>query len=161
MLIWEGYQMSNKIKYPILFYVGFCTYITIECLFRGYSYFLMGITGAICFLIFDKINEYIPWELDLFWQGCIGSGVVTLFELVIGLILKWLNLPSMWDYSNMWMNYNGIICPQFSGLWILLAIIGIILADSINYYLLWNGDRPIYKLFHFVNINFPKRRCYC
>ena len=46
--------MSNKIKYAILFYVGFTTYITIETLFRGYSFCLMGIDGAICFLIFDS-----------------------------------------------------------------------------------------------------------
>ncbi len=87
--------MSNKTKYLILFYVGFTTYITIETLFRGYSYALMGIDGAICFLIFDKINEYIPWKLDLFLQGCIGSVVVTLSELLIGLGIQYLNMKPM------------------------------------------------------------------
>ncbi len=153
--------MSNKIKYGILFYVGFCTYITIEVLFKNSSYALMGFDGAICFLFFDKINEYIPWNLDLFLQGCIGSVFVTISELVIGFCLQYLNLPPMWNYSNQWMNYKGIICPLFSFIWIWLAIIGIILADCINYYLLWNGDRPQYKLFHFIKINLPKRKCYC
>ena len=152
--------MSNKIKYIILFYIGFTTYITIETLFRGYSYSLMGLDGAICFLIFDKINEYIPWNLDLFLQGCIGSIIVTISELFIGLSLQYLNLQPMWDYSNEWMNYKGVICPLFSFLWILLAIIGIIVADCINYYLLWNGDRPNYKLFKFIHLSFPQRKCY-
>ena len=153
--------MSNKIKYMILFYIGFTSYITIETLFRGYSYLLMGIDGAVCFLIFDKINEYIPWKLDLLLQGCIGSLVVTITELIIGLILQYLNLQPMWDYSTELMNYKGVICPLFSFLWIWLAIIGIIVADSVNYYLLWNGDRPKYNLFKIIHIEFPQRKCYC
>lgn len=153
--------MSNKVKYIILFYVGFTTYITIECLFRGYSYPLMGFIGAICFILFDKINEYISWDLDIFLQGCIGSVIVTIFELAIGLILQYFNLQPMWNYSNMWLNYRGVICPLFSFLWIWLAIIAIIIADCINYYLLWNGDRPKYKLFKFIHFNFPERKCYC
>lgn len=153
--------MSNKIKYIILFYVGFTTYITIETLFRGYSFALMGLDGAICFLLFDKINEYIPWDLDLFWQGCIGSIIVTFSELIIGLGLQVLEASPMWDYSTQWMNYKGVICPLFSFLWIWLAIIGIILADCINYYLLWNGDKPTYKLFGFIHLNFPERKCHC
>lgn len=153
--------MSNKVKYLILFYVGFTTYITIETLFRGYSFALMGLDGAICFLIFDKINEYIPWNVDLFIQGCIGSVVVTISELIIGLGLQYFNMQPMWDYSDQWMNYKGVICLLFSFLWIWLAIIGIIVADCINYYLLWNGDRPTYKLFGAINIKFPPRKCYC
>lgn len=153
--------MSNKVKYLILFYVGFTTYITIETLFRGYSFALMGFDGAICFLIFDKINEYIPWNVDLFIQGCIGSIVVTISELIIGLSLQYFNMQPMWDYSDQWMNYKGVICLLFSFLWIWLAIIGIIVADCINYYLLWNGDRPIYKLFGVIDIKFPQRKCYC
>ncbi len=153
--------MSNKVKYLIIFYVGFTTYITIEVLFRNFSYPLMGIDGAICFLFFDKINEYIPWHMDLFLQGCVGSLFVTLSELFIGFSLDLLNMKPMWDYSEQWMNFNGYICPLFSFLWIWLAIIGIIVADCINYYLLWNGDRPIYKLFGFINFRFPPRKCYC
>lgn len=153
--------MNNKVKYLILFYVGFTTYITIETLFRGYSYALMGLDGAILFILFDKINEHIPWDMDLICQGIIGSFMVTLSELIIGFGLDILCLQPMWDYSNEWMNFNGYICPLFSFLWIWLAIIGIILADCINYYLLWNGDRPRYKLFGFIEFEFPERKCYC
>lgn len=153
--------MSDKIKHTILFYVGFTSYITIETLFRGYSYPLMGLDGAICFLLFDKINEYIPWKMDLFWQGVIGSVIVTISELVIGLTLQYFDILPMWDYSREWMNFRGVICPLFSFLWIWLAVVGIIMADCINYYLLWNGDRPQYQLFKILKFKFPKRRYYC
>ena len=153
--------MNNKVKYCILFYVGFTTYIAIEVMFRGYSTILMGITGAICFLFFDKINEWIPWNLDLFFQGFIGGVFVTLMELIIGLGLQWFNLPPMWDYSNEWMNYKGVICPLFSLIWIFFAMIGIILADCINYYLLWNGDKPEYLFYRKIHIVFPEMKCHC
>lgn len=153
--------MNNKVKYAILFYVGFTTYVAIEVMFRGYSTILMGITGAICFLFFDKINEWIPWNMDLSIQGIIGGIFVTLMELIIGLGLQILNLPPMWNYSNMWMNYKGIMCPLFSCIWCVFSIIGIILADSINYYLLWNGDRPIYKLLWNFDVVLPERKCHC
>ena len=39
--------MSKKVyKNVILFIVGFCLYITIEVLFRGYSYPLMGVSWS-------------------------------------------------------------------------------------------------------------------
>lgn len=152
--------MNDKVKFTILFYVGFTTYITIETLFRGYSYPLMGLDGAICFILFDKINEVLSWDMDLFLQGCIGSVLVTISELLIGLSLQYLHLPTMWDYSGMWLNFKGIICLPFSLLWIVLACIGIILADCINYYLICNGDRPVYRLFGMFHIDFPQRKCY-
>lgn len=153
--------MSDKIKYIILFYVGFTTYLAIEVLFRGYSYPLMGFTGAVCFLLFDKINEIIPWNMDLLWQGIIGSCIVTGFEFAIGTLLQYFALPPMWDYSAMWLNYKGIICPLFSFIWVLIACVGIVLADCINYYLLWNGDRPQYTLLYSFHISFPKRKHCC
>ena len=152
--------MNNLVKYLVLFYVGFTTYLSIETLYRGYSFLLMGIVGGICFLLFDKINEYIPWNLDIILQGIIGSFIVTTFELIIGVSLKYFNLNPMWDYSMEWMNYKGVICPLFSFLWVGLSIVGIIVADCINYYLLWNGDRPSYKILKFIHITFPKRICH-
>ena len=42
--------------------------------------------------------------------------LMTLIELIGGLIgLK--NNVKLWDYSDRWMNYKGIICPLFSAIW--------------------------------------------
>ena len=57
--------MKDKfLKNLVLFLVGFCSYITIETLFRGYSYWQMGICGGLAIVILDKINDIISWDID-------------------------------------------------------------------------------------------------
>ncbi|MCR5506164.1 MAG: putative ABC transporter permease [Bacilli bacterium] len=47
----------------------------------------------------------------------IGVGM-TLIELIAGLIfIRGLHIK-LWDYSNRWGNYKGIICPLFSFIWL-------------------------------------------
>lgn len=88
----------------------------------------------------------------------IGSVVITIFELVIGEIsLRTGLLPVMWDYSNMPLNYNGVICLPFSILWISLSIIGIMVADAINYYVFKEYPIPYYKCFGRTILRFKER----
>lgn len=60
--------MSKKVyKNVILFIVGFCLYITIEVLFRGYSYPLMGVCAGLVvvssvFLLHDN-DHYISTHI--------------------------------------------------------------------------------------------------
>lgn len=57
--------MDKKLyKNVILFIVGFCLYITIEVLFRGYSYPLMGVCAGLVVVVLDKINDHISWDID-------------------------------------------------------------------------------------------------
>lgn len=137
------YQIA---KFYVLFSVGFCTYSIIEVLFRGYTYFAMGVAGGVIFVILDQINNFISWKLDLLLQGCIGSLTITALEFVIGSLCLMYGWPRMWDYSSMPLNYNGIICVPFSLVWIMVSIAGIILADCINYYLLDEEQHPQYSL---------------
>lgn len=146
----------NLVKYYILFCVGFCTYSIIEILFRGYTYFTMGITGGIAFLIIDQINNKISWDLDLLIQGIIGSTVVTFLEFMIGIFCLRNNLSPMWDYSSMPLNYNGIICLPFSIIWIFVSILGIWIADLINYYIFLEEPRPYYKIWGKTVLVFPE-----
>ena len=152
--------MSKKhfLKYIILFLVGYCVYIAIEVTFRNYSFPLMGIVGAISFILIDRINEVMPWDTDLIIQSIIGSLIVTTFELVVGEGLKIINQPPMWDYSSLPLNFDGVICFPFSLIWILLSAIAIILADSINYYLLHEEPVPHYRILG-KNFSLPKRIC--
>jgi len=46
----------------------------------------------------------------------IGIGL-TLIELVAGLIFIKLLKMKLWDYSNQWGNFKGLICPLFSLIW--------------------------------------------
>ena len=124
--------MNKKhiLKYLILFLVGYCVYIAIEVTFRNYSFPLMGIVGAISFILIDRINEVMPWDTDLIIQSVIGSLIVTMFELIVGEGLKFFNQPPMWDYSSLPLNFDGVICLPFSLLWVLLSAIAIFLADA-------------------------------
>lgn len=153
-------KMNKKyfFKYLILFLVGYCVYIAIEVTFRNYSFPLMGIVGAISFILIDRINEVMPWDTDLIVQSIIGSLIVTIFELIVGEGLKFFNQPPMWDYSSLPLNFDGVICLQFSLVWILLSVIAIFLADAINYYLLHEEPTPHYKILGF-QFSFFKRSC--
>lgn len=144
-----------KIRKLILFLVGFCLYITLEVCFRGYSFVLMGICGGIIFILLDCINEILPWDTDILIQGSIGSAMITLTELVVGETLKHLGFGAMWDYSNLLLNFDGVICLPYSLLWVLVSIIGIIVADAINYYVFKITPIPYYKLFGKTIIKFP------
>lgn len=134
------------IKNIVLFLVGFCGYITIEVCFRGHSYIIMGICGGIAVVLLDKLNSKISWDMDFILQGCIGSLLITAMELAIGIISKLYGLTSMWDYSNIWLNFDGIICLPFSLLWIVLSMIAILVADSINYYVFGELPVPYYRV---------------
>lgn len=55
----------KTVKNIILFFAGFCIYITIECCYRGFSSPVMGILGGLAIVLIDKINDYISWNIDL------------------------------------------------------------------------------------------------
>lgn len=145
-------------KLLTLFLVGYCTYLAIEVTYKNISYPLMGVVGGISLLLFDQINNRISWELDLLLQGCIGSAIVTGFEFVVGEGLKILNQPPMWDYSNMPLNYDGVICLPFSIIWVFVTILGIFVADAYNYYLFHDEPRPHYSILGY-RFTMPKRYC--
>lgn len=145
-------------KSVVLFLTGFCLYITIEVLYRGYSYPLMGLCGGLAFVLIDKINDKISWDIDILVQGVIGSAIITAFELLIGLISLNGILPMMWDYSNLPLNYKGIICLPFSLIWIGISIVAVFLADAINYYMLGIDEQvPYYKLFGKTILKFKEK----
>ena len=153
--------MKTLYKNIIIFIVGFCLYITIECCFRGYSFPLMGCCGGLCVVILDKINDNISWDVDLFWQAFAGGLLVTTMELVIGITAKYTSLlPIMWDYSNMPLNWNGIVCVPFFIAWLFLSVVAIFVADSINYYVFEDTVVPHYILFGGLYIIvFHKKNC--
>lgn len=148
--------MSRAIKTIILFAIGFCSYITLEVLFRGFSFPLMGVCGGISILVLDKINDNISWNVDLLLQGIIGSIFISGLEFIIGTLSLTGYLPLMWDYSTIPLNYRGIVCLPFSALWVFLSIIAIFIADAYNYYVLEQTQCPYYILFGKVCIKFKE-----
>ena len=148
---------GSVIKNTCLFLVGFCSYITIEVVFRGYTFPLMGVCGGIAIVILDKINSKISWDTDILLQGSIGAIIITLMELIVGELSLAGLVPVMWDYSMVPFNYHGIICLPFTAAWFFLSIAAIVLADAINYYTFDELPPPYYKCCGKVVFQFRKR----
>ncbi len=139
-------KLKAILKHAVLALCGGCVYFLIEMAWRGHSHWTMAVLGGVCFVLIGDINEFIPWNMPLVLQGAIGSGIVTLLELVSGIVLNlWLGL-GIWDYSNMPFNFLGQICLPFSLLWVALSVVAVILDDWLRYWL-FGEDRPTYTLF--------------
>lgn len=117
----------------------------------------MGLCGGIAFVLIDRINNEISWDIDILIQGLIGSLIITFMEFVIGNLSLLGIVETMWDYSNVPLNYKGIICLPFSFVWLLLSIVAVILADCINYYILNEEEIPYYKLFGKTILKFKSK----
>ena len=139
-------KLKAILKHAVLALCGGCVYFLIEMAWRGHSHWTMAVLGGVCFVLIGDINEFIPWKMPLILQGAIGSGIVTVLELVSGIILNlWLGL-GIWDYSNMPFNLLGQICLPFTLLWVALSIVAVALDDWLRYWL-FGEDRPTYTLF--------------
>ena len=123
---------------------GFVYYV-IELLWRGYSHPSMFIVGGICFLLIGHANRFLPWNMGIIWQSLIGAALITVVELVSGIIINiWLGL-NVWDYSHMPLNILGQVCLLYIALWIPLSGFGIYLDDYLRWKL-YGEERPRYKL---------------
>lgn len=138
-------QLKQILKLCILALIGGITYVLIELTWRGYSHISMFILGALCFVLLGGINEFLPWELGFVWQMLIGAGIVTILELIVGIVVNvWLGLE-VWDYSNLPFNFMGQICLPFSFAWTLLSGVAIVVDDYLRYWL-FGEEKPHYKI---------------
>lgn len=138
-------QLKQILKLCVLALIGGITYMLIELAWRGYSHISMFILGSLCFLLLGGINEFLPWEFGFVWQMLIGAGIVTILELIFGIVVNvWLELE-VWDYSNLPFNFMGQICLPFSFAWTLLSGVAIVVDDYLRYWL-FGEEKPHYKI---------------
>lgn len=129
----------------LIWCVGGLIYGGIEILWRGYTHWTMILLAAVISIPLDAFNESIGWDWPLLKQALVGGTVITLAEMAAGLVLNvWLGLH-IWDYSQMWGNLLGQICPQYWAAWVLLAGVAIVVFDWLRY-LLFHEERPKYRL---------------
>ena len=123
--------MNHFLQFVFIFFIGCTLGWVLELIFRRISRgkwvnpgFLVGpyvpIYGFglcalnIIYLIF-KDSTLNPIIIIL-----LMGVIMTLIELIGGLIgLK--NNIRLWDYSNQWGNYKGLICPLFSIIWTVIG----------------------------------------
>jgi len=142
----KGYMniVKNIIKYLILGIIGGFTYVLIELLYRGHSHWSMFLVSAFAFISIGLINEFIRWDMELWKQMLIGSGIVTILEFVSGYILNIKLGWHIWDYSNVPFNILGQICLPFSIVWFFISLIAIVADDYLRYWL-FDEEKPHYK----------------
>jgi uncharacterized membrane protein len=138
--------MRQISKFSFLFLLGGLIYYTIEVLYRGYSHPSMYILGGICFICIGELNEFHNSNLSLISQMLISAIIITILELVTGLIVnKWLKL-NVWDYSNLAYNLIGQISLVSTNAWFFLSLPAILLDDWLRYHF-FNEEKPHYKIF--------------
>ena len=121
---------KNKIRL-MLFSIGAVGYGLVEIIWRGYTHWSMLGAGGICFVFFAKIGEKMK-NTSLFIKALIGSGFVTLIELLFGIIFNVLLKKNVWDYSKMPFNIGGQICALYSFFWVLISILCIPFAGFVS-----------------------------
>jgi len=107
-------------KKSVLFYLGGCAYMGLELLWRGRSHGSMFLAGGLCFLLIGHLGEVEP-KLPLPWRAVAGAGIITMVELGAGLLAN--RSYTVWDYRDQPGNLWGQICPQFTALWIPVALL--------------------------------------
>jgi len=73
---------------------------------------------------------------------------ITLFEYIAGLIFIRGMKIALWDYSNMWGNIQGIICPLYTFFWyILSAVYYFLIHPKIQEWLFWFTNHISFAFF--------------
>ena len=148
--------MNLFLQFIFIFYMGCTLGWILELFFRRIVHgkwvnpgFLIGpylpiygfglVALTVIFLLFKDSNLH-PVIIIL-----LMGLLMTLIELVGGIIgLK--NNVRLWDYSDQWGNYKGIICPLFSAIWTALgAVYYFLLAPYVMHALDWFGKKPLFS----------------
>lgn len=132
-------------KYLFLFWFGGSTYVTLEVLWRGYSHWTMLLLAGTVFIAIGLLNEVWEWSTSIIKQVAVGTVLATALEFITGCIVNlWLGWH-VWDYSNMWGNILGQICPLFTLLWVFVALLAIVVDDIVRWRF-FGEDKPHYTL---------------
>ena len=89
----------------------------------GFSSIYMFFVGGFMGFILGKLNELrlVKDNLIIFFQAVIGGVIITLTELISGLILNvWLEF-NIWDYTRYPFNFMGQICLSRSLGWFFIS----------------------------------------
>ena len=112
--------MIRKAEYICMFLAGGVIYGLIEMLWRGFTHWSMTVAGGICVLTIHLLNQRMR-ERSMAFRCAVGCAVITGVEFAVGVIVNLLLGWNVWDYSGMYGNLLGQICPAFSFMWFLIS----------------------------------------
>ena len=136
---------KQTFKYLFLFIMGGIIYYYIEIAYRQHSHWTMLILGGTCYVLIGAINEVISWEMALWKQMLIGSGIITVLEFITGVIVNIILRWNVWDYSNVPFNVLGQICAPFMIVWFFISLLAIVVDDYTRYWF-FGEEKPHYTL---------------
>ena len=99
---------------------GLVVYPLIELLYRGWTHWTMSILGGFCFMAAYLVYEGLGHR-PLWFRAVVSAVIVTELEFITGVIVNLRLHWQVWDYSQLWGNVAGQICPLFSFFWFLLS----------------------------------------
>jgi uncharacterized membrane protein len=90
---------------------------------------LYGVGGCVLYFLSGLRFRGLPSEaIRVAIILLLASAVMTLIELIGGLIAVKIFHVRLWDYSGEWMNFQGLICPKFTVFWGLICAVYYFLA---------------------------------
>lgn len=133
----------------LLWFWGGTVYFLLEVAYKtatghaeAISWTMLVLAVVLCVPI-ERAGAELPWACPLWLQALSCALLVTVAELIAGLVLNvWLCL-GVWDYSNMPGNFLGQICPQFFAVWWGLCFVFIPVFDWLRY-AVEKKERPFY-----------------
>ncbi len=85
---------------------------------------LYGVGGMILYFLSGLKLRVMPNEFLRVAMILIAAvAIMTLIELLGGLIAVEVFRVRLWDYSGEWMNFRGLICPKFTLFWGLICAV--------------------------------------
>ena len=142
-------RYSKPVLSWLLWTWGGATYFMLEVVYKtltGHpekiSWTMLVVAFILCIPV-ERCGDELPWSCPLLVQAAICTVLVTLTEFVAGLIINvWLGM-GVWDYSDLWGNLLGQICPQYTAIWFILCTVFIVVFDYLRYAVA-GGEKPHY-----------------
>lgn len=113
------------------FLAGAILYSSIEMIWRGRTHWTMAVLGGIVYMILNSISTRTQ-GMSIAVKSIIGSGVITLLEFLVGLVLNVKMGLKIWSYENIGYNILGQICPRYTVYWFILSMVAFIIIGIRN-----------------------------
>lgn len=130
IIVTGGFMSKHNARF-VIFSIGACGYGLLEILWRGYTHWSMLWAGGIAFLGLSSIAEKRK-KAGLFACAVMGSAFITTIELLFGVLFNVILKKNVWDYSKLPFNIGGQVCLLYSFLWLLLSLLFIPFAGTLN-----------------------------
>lgn len=104
----------------IVFALGGTAYLALELVWRGQTHWTMFFAGGLCLCGLCRLERCTRQPLVVL--AGVAAGGVSGVELIFGLVCTRALGLTVWDYSDEWANFAGLICPKYTVLWFLLCL---------------------------------------